>query len=307
MAKASKTHERQESEFELLQGGKLPEGDVRRHLAGLRQKLAAETKEKLAIRQQAAKYLNDIQPPVGGGRSAKITQAENGLRAITEQLAKQKLPAPRKLIRPPIVPVWGTYTLTFTPFYSGLGTYATGQILSVTGDPTISASGVDALGQMTCTVETNYSSPSSGTASNMLGVYFKPLFDQATVSISFDSEIAFWWYVNSIRSQISIAEAQGLIQLYQFDGEFFLLREAAFLGLSVDGDNSLDFDVVSEAGPTWHLEAPVSSNHFYFVVISLSCTASGVGWPGSLAGVYAMVTVPSITVTVTADQIVVER
>lgn len=175
MAKASKTYKRQESEFEFLQGGKLPEGDVRRHLDGLKQKLGAETKEKLAIRQQAAKYLSEIQPPLGGAHGAKITQAENGLRAITERLAKQKLPAPRKLIHPP-TPVWGTYTLNFTPFYSGLGTYANGQILSVTGDPTISASGVDALGQMTCTVETNYDSPSSGTASNLLGVYFRPLF-----------------------------------------------------------------------------------------------------------------------------------
>lgn len=210
------------------------------------------------------------------------------------------------MIRPPI-PVWGTYTQTFTPFYSGLGTYSVGQISSVTGDPTISASGVDALGQMTCTVETNYDSPSSGTASNLLGVYFKPLFGQATVRISFDSEIAFYWYVNSIRNKISLAEAQGLIELYQYDGAFIqpALRRGAFLGFSVDGYNSLDFDVVSEAGPTWFLEAPVSSNNFYFVVISLSCAASGFGWPGSLAGVNATVTVPSITVTITADQIAV--
>ena len=305
MAKASKAHKRQESEFELLQGGKLPEGVVRRHLAGLKQKLAAETKEKLAIRQQAAKYLSQIQAPAGRERSAKTVQAENGLRAITERLAKQKLPAPRKLIRPPIVPVWGTYTLTFTPFYSGLGTYSVGQITSVTGDPTISASGVDALGQMTCTVETNYDSPSSGTAANLLGVYFKPLFNQATARISFDSELAFYWYVNSIRNQLSLAEAQGLIELYQYDGAFTLLRVGAFLGLSVDGYNSLDFDIVNEPGPTWYLEAPVSSNHFYFIVIRLSCTAFGAGWPGSLAGVNATVTVPSITVTVTADEIAV--
>jgi hypothetical protein len=305
MAKGTNALKGRQGEFALLQGGKLPEGAVRRHLAGLKQKLAAETKEKLAIRQQAAKYLNDVQPPAGDGRGAKITQAENGLRAITERLAKQKLPAPRKLIRPPI-PVWRTYTLNFTPFYSGLGTYSVGQISSVTGDP-ISASGVDDLGQMTCTVETNYDSPSSGTASNLLGVYFRPLFGPATVQISFDSQIAFWWYVNSIRNKLSIAEAQGLIQLYQYDGAFLqpARRQGAFLGFSVDGYNSLDFDVVSETGPTWYLEAPVSSENFYFVVISLTCTASGFGWPGSLAGVNAMVTVPSITVTITADEIAV--
>lgn len=113
--------------------------------------------------------------------------------------------------------------------------------------------------------------------------------------------------MNSIHSKESLAEAQGLIELYQYDGTFVqpALRRGAFLGLSEVGFNSLDLDVVSEAGPTWYLEAPVSSDNFYFVVISLSCTASGFGWPGSLAGVNAMVTVPSITVTITADQIAV--
>ena len=52
------------------------------------------------------------------------------------------------------------------------------------------------------------------------------------------------------------------------------LRRGAFIGWNEVAQNELDFDFVSEAGPTWFLEAPVSSGHFYFVVISLSCTAS---------------------------------
>ena len=139
----------------------------------------------------------------------------------------------------------------------------------------------------------------------MMGVYFKPIFSQATVRVSFDSEIAFYWYVNSIKNKEAISEAQGLIELYQYDGAFLqpALRRGAFLGWAEVGLNSLDFDIVSEAGPTWSLEAPVNSSYWYFVVISLSCSATGTGWPGSLAGANATVTVPSITVTVTANQV----
>jgi hypothetical protein len=137
-----------------------------------------------------------------------------------------------------------------------------------------------------------------------MGVYFKPIFNEATVRVSFQSEIAFSWYVNSIRNKEAISEGQGLIELYQYDGAFLPLRRGAFLGWAEVGLNSLDFDFVSEAGPTWSLESPISSSHWYFVVISLSCGATGTGWPGSLAGANATVTVPSITVTVTANSVV---
>lgn len=295
---------KQQSEFEYLQGGKLPEADVKRHLADLKKKLGAEAKEKAALRQEAAKYFSNIEP-ASTNDGVKATQAIEGLRGLTERLAKQKLAAPRKLIVPPIAS-WGTYTLQFAPWYSGLGIYTVGEISSVTGDPTISATGVNDLGQLSCNVATNFDSPSAGTASNTMGVYFKPIFNEATVRITFQSEIAFSWYVNSIRNKEAISEAQGLIELYQYDGAFIqpALRRGAFLGWGEVGLNSLDFDVVSENGPTWALEAPVSSQHFYFVVVSLSCTASGSGWPGALAGASATVTVPSITVTVTAKSIV---
>jgi len=138
-----------------------------------------------------------------------------------------------------------------------------------------------------------------------MGVHFKPLFSSANARISFDSAIAFSWYVNSIQNKLAFSRAQGLIQLFQFDSTFVqpALRRGVFIGWNEVAQNELDFDFISETGPTWSLEAPVSSNHFYFVVISLSCTASGAGWPGSLAGARAIVTVPSITVTVTANPV----
>src|SRR5262249_43227380 len=151
-------------------------------------------------------------------RKATAPEAVAELRRVTERLAKRKLAMPQKLHLPPVV--WGEYSLRFTPPYTGLGTYSVGQISSVTGNPTISASGVDNLGQMTCSVDTNFDAPSAGTASNLLGVYFKPLFTNATARVSFGSEIAFSWYVNSIQSKLATSRAQGLIQLFQYDHAF---------------------------------------------------------------------------------------
>jgi hypothetical protein len=136
------------------------------------------------------------------------------LRQLTERLAASKLKFRGKLSG--AADVWGSYTLKFTPPYTALGTSAIGQKSSVTGNPTISASGVDNLGQLSCSVDTDLDRPSGGTASNLLGVHFKPLFSNATARISFNSEVAFSWYVNSIQHKSAISRAQGLIQLFQF-------------------------------------------------------------------------------------------
>ena len=308
MPKSSKARKPIDDQFKFLQGGSLPESDVKRHLADLKRKLALEFHEKTILRQQAAKHASQMAPPAEGTDSPKAARALRELRQLTEKLSKRKLTAPRKLIVPPTAS-WGTYTLKFTPWYSGLGTYAVGQIESKTGDPTVSALGNDGLGQLSCNVATNFDSPSSATASNLMGVQFKPIFSQATLRVSFESEIAFSWYVNSIQNKESISEAQGLIELYQYDGAFIQpsLRRGAFLGWSEVGLNNLDFDFVSEAGPTWSLEAPISSSHWYFVVISLTCSATGTGWPGGLAGANATVTVPSITLAVTANPLVLQN
>jgi hypothetical protein len=307
MSKPAKAKSKQLSEFEFLQGGQPPEGALKTHLAELKKSLGAEMKEKLAVRQKAAKYLSQISAPATAPPGAKAEQAISGLRALTDQLAKQRAAKPQKFFIPPIT-AWGQYTLLFTPdayARSVLAPYSFGEV-SETGNPTISATGNEVLGELLCSVETNYSSPSSGTASNLLGVVFKPIFNQATVRISFVSQLSFWWYVNSIQNKESVSEAQGLIELYEYDGAFIrpALRRGAFLGWSEVGFNSLDFDVVNEAGPTWTLEAPVTSSLWYFIVVSLSCSASGTGWPGGLAGANATVTVPSITATITADSVV---
>jgi hypothetical protein len=299
--KSKKVTKQTYSDFEALQGGILPANLVRRQLADVQRKLSAEFEEENALRLQGTTLYNQVAPPVYNGETAETEKTLDGLRRFTERLAKRKLAVAPKIRLPP--DVWGRYSLRFTPPYTGLGGVAAGQLGPVTGSPTLSATGVDSLGQMTCSVDTNFDKPSSGTAANLMGVHFKPLFKNATARISFDSQLAFSFYMNSIRDKIATARGQGLIQLFQFDSAFVqpALQRGAFIGFNQIAENELDFDIHSDAGPTWSLQAPVSSDHFYFVVISLSCSASGAGWPGSLAGSKVSVTVPSITVTITGE------
>lgn len=303
MPKSNRTTKSTYANFQALQGGALPANVVQRQLAAVKRNLSAEFEEENTLRLQGAKLYSQFAPLAYDSESGESEKALDGLRRVTERLAKRKLAAAPKIHMLP--DVWGRYTLKFTPPYTGLGGVVAGQFGPASGSPTMSATGVDNLGQMTCSVDTNFTRPSSGTASNLMGVHFKPLFKNATARVSFDSQLAFSFYMNSIRNKIATASGQGLIQLFQFDNTFVqpALQRGAFIGFNQIAENELDFDIHSAAGPTWSLQAPVSSDHFYFVVISLSCSASGAGWPGSLGGSKVSVTVPSITVTITGEPV----
>ena len=303
MRKSTNTSKETENDFKVMQGGALPEKVVQRQFAEVKKEWLKNLQEESAIRRESANLRSQIGSGMDEGATSSDAQAISKLRQITDRVAARKLKVPGKLGGAP--GAWGMYTLNFTPPYTALGTVSSGQQSSVTGSPTISATGVDNLGQMTCSVDTDIKKPSSGTASNIMGVHFKPLFTNATARISFSSEIAFSWYVNSIRNKVATSSAQGLILLYQYDGSFVQpsLRRGALIGWSNYAQDKLDFNFISESGPTWHLEAPVSSSHFYFVVFSLTCSASGEGWPGSLAGARTILTVPSITVSISANPV----
>jgi hypothetical protein len=295
------TKQQQESAFELMRGGQLPKDVVQRHFSEMKQKLAEEIKEKSAIQQQAAKYFSEIQKPLANvaGDSAAVA----GLGRITDQLAKQKLVVPAiAKVAPGILA--GSYTLRFAPPYTAYGNdTVSGDSYPVSGNPTVSTSAVPSLGQFNSSVATDFKSPSEGYAESLMGVHFRPMFGPATARIWFDSEIAFSWWVNSIGPQ-AMSEAHGLLQLYQYDGAFTFLTEREFTGWRETAQNQLNFDFGSTPGPTWYLESPVSPSHFYFVTMRLRCRASGAGWPGSLAGANLSITVPSITVEVTMNPIV---
>jgi hypothetical protein len=302
MPRLSKSDE-QRRNFEFWQGGKPAESVVERSVAQFKRRLAAEIAEKISIERKAARYLSQLQTPVKPAKGETAEKALKGLRALTS-----RLPKPERLPKRPVttpVPVYGEYTLIFTPrsyVNEGLGPYSVGQVTSQTGNPTTTAVGNETIGQMTCAVETNQDSPSSATATNLLGIFFKPNFPHATAKVSFDASFLWSYYVNSIRNKKAIAQAQALLELYEYTGTFIdpPLAHWTFIGFSAEGYNDLGFDARSGPVPAFSISATVNSKTFYAVVVRLTATASASGWPGSLAGASAMVTVPSIQVDITS-------
>jgi hypothetical protein len=297
MAKSKKSNK--QSALERMQGAPLNPAVARKKFGAVKRQWLAESADEAALKKKAAKALSQV------GKSPKPdekqTQAIAELLKITEGLAKRKLSVPRRRLGVP--DTYGNYTLRFTPPYLELGTVVAGQISSVTGDPAIVATGDDYLGQLSCSVDTNHDKASAGTASNQFAVRFKPMFDNATARITFESNFAWSYYVNSIRNKPAYARAQGLIRLMEYDGYFVQpsLQQGAFIGYSMSAENELKWNAYSSAGPSWVLEAKVNSNRHYYVIVSLECSAGGAGWPGSLAGSRAVVTVPSISVQITGQ------
>jgi hypothetical protein len=297
MAKSGKS--KKHAALERMQGGPLNPAVARKKFGAVKRQWLAESAAESALKKKVAKSLGQVAK--SPKPDPKQTQAIAELLRITEGLAKRKLAVPRRRLEVP--DTYGSYTLKFTPPYLELGTVVAGQISSVTGDPAIASTGDDYLGQLSCSVDTNHDKASAGTASNQFAVRFKPMFDNATARITFESNYAWSYYVNSIRNKPAYARAQGWIRLMEFDGHFVQpsLQLGAFIGYSISAENELKWNAISSAGPTWALEAKVNSNRHYFVVISLECSASGAGWPGSLAGSRAVVTVPSISVHITGQ------
>ena len=297
MAKSRKSNK--QSALERMQGGPLSAAVAQKKFGAVKRQWLAESAEESALKRKAAKALGEVAKSPKPDQ--KQTQAIAELLRITEGLAKRKLVVPRRRLGVP--DTYGNYTLKFTPPYLELGTVVAGQVSSVTGDPAIVATGDDYLGQLSCSVDTNRDKASAGTASNQFAVRFKPMFDNATARITFESNYAWSYYVNSIRNKPAYARAQGWIKLIEYNGYFVQpsLQLGAFIGYNISAENELKWNAISSAGPSWALEAKVNSNRHYYVVISLECSASGAGWPGSLAGSRALVTVPSISVQITGQ------
>jgi hypothetical protein len=297
MAKRRKSNK--QTALERMQGAPLNTATARQKFGAVKRQWLAESAEEAALKKKAAKALSQVEK--SPKPDPKQQQAIGELLRITESLARRKLSVPRRRLGVP--DTYGNYTLRFTPPYLQLGTVVAGQITSVTGDPTIVATGDDYLGQLSCSVDTNRDKASAGTASNQFAVQFKPMFDNATARITFESNFAWSYYVNSIRNKPAYARAQGLIRLMEYDGHFVQpsLQLGAFIGYNMSAENELKWNAISATGPSWALEAKVNSNRNYFVVVSLETSASGAGWPGSLAGSRAIVTVPSISVHISGE------
>jgi hypothetical protein len=294
-----KTNNLNNSAFELLRGPKVPDSVLRRCFAEVKRNRAKEIDKKWAMRQKAAKYLSRLQSPSGDGanRNPKTEKAVQGLREITDQVARQKLIAPRIAAVPPGI-LAGSYTLRFAPPYADLpGAYA-----SATGNSTVLTTAAQNLGQYDVGVASDVKNLSVAGASYTFGVSLAPLFGVATVRAWIDAQIAFSWWVNSI-GPTAWSQGQAGITLVQPDRQIegvpWAVRNT-FLNWYERVNNEVDFDIGSMAAPASIEATGVTGN--VIVQVSVWAYALADGWPGSLAGANLSITVPSITVEVALEQ-----
>ena len=296
MRKASQGNKSQQSTLESLRGGKLSESVARRLVAEVRRDRMAALKERSAIRQQAAKYLGQIRKPIATG-DGKNAQAISGLREISDRLAKQKLVLPAYHKMPGGI-LDASYTLGFTPPYT---TEVNAFTYAALGSPTTSATLDPDQGELNCSVETDFKSPSDGEAECQVGIYFRPMFGPAIATIQVDLQGTFSWVVNvSTLGKAGASIGQGAVLVHRYDTDFTLVQFDPFILwiLENSGEPEIDFDFGSMPASA-AFNVPVSSAYYYFVTVTLVCHAAGAGWPGSIATANASLRVPSITVEVT--------
>src|SRR5215472_3792178 len=240
MRKASQGNKSKQGTLESLRGGRLSENVVRRLVAEVRRNRIAALKERSAIRQQAAKYLGQIRKPIATG-NAKTSQAITGLREISDRLAKQKLvlpayqPMPRGVLE-------ASYTLGFTPPYTAEVNAFTD---ALQGNPTTAATLDPNQGQMNCSVETDFKSPSEGEAVCQVGIYFRPMFGPAIADIRVDLQGVFSWVVNvSTLGKAGASTGIGEVLVHRYDTDFTLLQfdPLFFWLLENSGEPEIDFD-----------------------------------------------------------------
>ena len=298
MAKSKHKTDSQDSALEFLRGGRsVPEGLVRRHMAQVKRTTSARLREKTALQREVAKYWGKIQKPISkSGGDEKVKRAVDGLRGISEQLAKRKVSAPVVATEAPGILV-GHFVVKVTPPYD----YAFVWTEPLLGNPDLAASADQNSGQLSCHAVTDNGSPSpsAGFAYAETGVYFRPI-APATIRVWSAPAVGFSWWTNSLNQNSPVISiGSGGLAIYGQEGSIYGTG-SAFQTFLTDWDEemvqTLRFDFGSSfAGEPQAVEMEVDPSSWYVLFVGCNCSVAGQGWPGSIAGSNMSVTVPSIT------------
>jgi hypothetical protein len=287
----------------ILRGGKaVPNELVRRCIADLQLKRKAALEQRNATERKMAKLFGQARGSVEiDTRDPAKAASLQGLLAMHEKLAKQKLAAPK-------VP-------------GGLGGLLPGQIIVTTvppfdysviipgklagNDPTLEGTADKNTGMMSASAMTaSKKGFNGGSMYTTVGVYFHP-FGPGTLTVHANPRFSFQWWTNSIGANSLVRSfGSGGLAIYGVDvatrttGGVGTIISTAYQNFELWDENQTD-QVRFDFG--FDLEAPVSAqldvNHdlVYLLFIEADVHVEGIGWPGSLAGSKLSVTVPSLT------------
>lgn len=294
--------DRRKAELEFLSGGKtVPEALLRRRIADRERSLIAQRKEKRAVVIEASRYWSEIQrPPVQTvGEDTKAKRALDGLHKITERLASRKLIAPTVPLQPGGI-LAGRYSFRWTPPY--YADYSGTQ--ESEGDVDVAASLNESSAQMTLNAVTKEKQPdvalnhhNHAVAWAEVGVYFRPLFGPALLTVRADMSYSFSWYFNSVQFGLATTSAWATLDILGFKGPNATSDTYASGGAQFwnkGNGNTLGFDYGSDQSAQASAHLIVDPSHYYLVYLSCTCDAQGDGWPGGLSAAALSLVVRSI-------------
>jgi len=287
----------------ILRGGKaVPNELVRRCLADLQSRRQAGLEQRKATEMKMAKLFGQARGQFETDpRHPAQADSLQGLLALHQKLAKQKLAAPK-------VP-------------GGLGGLLPGQIVVTTvppydysvvipatlagNNPILEGASDKNTGMMSASAITaSQKGFNGGSMYTTVGVYFHP-FGPGTLTVHATPKYSFQWWTNSIGANSLVRSfGSGGLTVYGVDvasqttGGVGTIVSTAGQTFGLWDENQTD-QVRFDFG--FDLQAPVSVqldvNHdlVYLIFVEADVHVEGIGWPGSLAGAKLSVTVPSLT------------
>jgi len=277
-------------------GAKIPAGFAAKSLAATKTLLKKNLETPNGLRAQASKLYGRL----GGASPIDVHDPANqpaldALLAQHKKIAAKKLAFPK--VRPglgSIFPLPGTISGTVVPpfdfadFIPSLGANV--------HNPTMSAS-ASVNGQISgSVVSASAIGFNTGNEYARVGIYFHPIAD-GTLTISATPTFSFQWSTNSLNTSFVGSSGGVALTIYALNDEFQIGATAGTPYVSWENFDcgqihfGFGFDVQQSASASLQ----VSPGWVYLCFVEVDASATGVGWPGSLATAMASATVPAIS------------
>ena len=299
MPNKTKGTDRRGSVLECLRGGKaVPKELLRRHMAEVKRSLEARFIEKSVLVREAAGYRRKIDRPIAevAGGGGQVGRALDGLRGISERVAKRRLAVPRVPAEAAGIRagMFGVEVVGVTPPYD----YATGVQFLASGRA-LAGSADKNSGQMKIGNEADIELDNFDSGFVEMGIYFRPLFGPAILRVSASPAFTFSWSANANTGfafssggvSLGVLGYRGtsgviadVVQDFTAWNELTLLQELRF----DFGSNSSNLSVQLQVEPS----------SWYVVFVRSFVEVFDGGWPDGAATANLFVTVPAITLGV---------
>jgi hypothetical protein len=288
--------------LQLFRGKAPPRNIAQQAIAAMHAQRNAETEKGNSNQRQMAKHFELVQQtPSINAKDPSVSRSLEGLLALHQKFAKQKLLAPKVPedvggILPGRISANVVAPFDFDHVLFGTGTNSNIATREATanrqnGQINLSAITIPNKGF------------GGGSAYGVVGLYFHPI-GSGVLTFRAAPKYSYQWWTNSIRPT-ALVKSHGHISLviYGVDayagttGEVATIKSVASTNLLLwneEETNQVRFDFKFDLQTSGSVSMNVNHTLVYYMFVEAQVGVHSVGWPGSLAGSKLSVTVPSI-------------